>query len=365
MANIGDVLGGVGSTLTDYAQAKEAQQLNQEAYTEHLQDRAYQKQDEDLTLQERGARLAALRQAAMQNSPEIQALKAQAEKAEREARANMLEASGLPQGKIAAALVRAGIDPPASFFAAPKPERPIDPKMQQWSDLIKQYPGIDTPRNRLAFFGMEKKEGEGVSSPIATKAEELARAKKALASGDKVGAAFWGIKESPEEKNADIAKRLMAPKLKANLDAKTAVEDAEKLNNEWARKIGPLVGHVEMKNWYRSADAQRIINAFARLIPKAVAESNAGSRGYTKYEQSYFKQLIPSVTNTPEQNQAIIDNWKHDLDTDRTDWGLYGASMGVDMNSLAPLMGSGAGSVEKWIRDPKSGKLVKVTQNAP
>jgi hypothetical protein len=138
---------------------------------------------------------------------------------------------------------------------------------------------------------------------------------------------------------AAAAKPKIADQISQLTAAKKTIAQAKAMNKQFAALINPLYGWLEEKDIWRSKDVQKVLTAFQRLLGVAVKESNAGSRGYTKYEQQYFSKLIPSLHNTPERNEAIIEDWEAALQTDTERVLSMAADLGMEADEFSHSLG--------------------------
>ena len=313
MANIGDVLGGVGSTLTDYAQAKEAQQLNQEAYTEHLQNRAYQKQDEDLSLAERAARLAALRQTTVQNSPEFLRL----QKAEQ---VRQIKALGLaPEDEaMAVGFVQADL-PPAlltGFFA--NNQKRATAKSRLFTDALNRaQKGEFSP---VAFASQAKLENlspddtaEGIRLGLAEQqrwdevrkrqqSEVDARDERRYAHQEAIHAQSEVAAENraKEKEAASAASALLkqsgvttqqAKEIESYKAMRDFLDDVKTMITAHPEWMGPLSGRIPMNLW-PSRDRASFIAWVNLEAPNFKDISGAGARFWSPQELAGMRQFF-------------------------------------------------------------------------
>lgn len=180
------------------------------------------------------------------------------------------------------------------------------------------------------------------------------------ASREKIAAASDAVKRSLEQmrvasgvgrgaQGSTMTTRAMAEMATTVLPRMTAISgEVDRLANE----IGPAVGRWnELMVNKGGADHPEFahLDADLDLLASAIVRTHFGARGGQQYRQELRKQF--GEAQSPEDLKARI--------AAAQDWIQGYADMEQHPAGSQPQGGSQGGQTENWVRDPKSGKLVK------
>ena len=327
MANLG-TLGGIGGAVNDFMTANAEGVAGQQAAAEHAQDREFQQQERTMSLQEYGMRLAQLRQQLESNlSPEAKAAQIQAKKNQLH---NIVASSRIDPAKKQELNMMIDLSPEGDdiqgsvlkeIFAPPPVQKPpeiqtVGGKSFQWDAQAGKWvpaPGLpnEPPKTDKKTSDLDDKYNwarkHGMSDPQA----------RDFAMGT-IG------KETPEDKDKKKSQDKVAQSISHFSEAWQAANDAEKTLDQYPDLIGGATGIVtggdikvlgfDVGKRVRSADQEKVRNAFKRLTVVMVEQTKAGSRGFQRFEQTFFgDNLVPDAEVSVEQNRERLRGWKDSI----------------------------------------------------
>jgi len=381
MADWGSILEGVGGAGVEYGAAVNARRQAQADAAQKAIEQEYAGQDRQLSLMERAERIKTLRE--QREAAYIKAHPEFAEAGEQKRRqgiVNQLKAidPNMPKGVEQYILINGQI--PEWYWKPEKPTPEKKPtKVEEFEYLTKvehipahkafQMVGWEETAKPSEDDKEEKKFRKKVSDLKTILGRELSPSEVAsIRLGQPMIQDVTDLKEKAKiREKAAAAKPKIADQISQLTAAKKTIAQAKAMNRQFAALIKPLIGWLEENDIWRSKDVQKVLTAFQRLLGVAVKESNAGSRGYTKYEQQYFSKLIPALHNTPDQNEGILEDWEAALQTDTERVLSMAADLGLEADEFSHSLGEApareglTGDVIRSEMEQKAGGPAKAT----
>lgn len=115
----------------------------------------------------------------------------------------------------------------------------------------------------------------------------------------------------------ELEQYVSADKALDEVEALLKTKEAQKVMGPYSGRMAKL-GAKMAPSW---ADPQGVIKGIDSKLrlqtAQAIKSTGAGARGFGPMERPFFEGLAEGITNTPAQNQKIIDTWREYLDQGR------------------------------------------------
>jgi hypothetical protein len=307
-------LGGIGSAINDFTTANAEGQAQSQAAFEHQQDRDFQGQERQRTLEGQALRLQQMRQQLESNlSPEAKDAQVRAKKGQLH---NLVNGSTLDenQKKMFNFMVDFAEDPSQIGDAIIKAI--LIPPVQK--DKDPKYYGTGPGETMFSVEDGKRVVVPGGPNPpkVLTPEEEEDKAMHR--------ALMRAMIDDKNAKRDEAAKKVspQAAKIAADMyDMKIysyALDLAEKANTKYAKVIGPARGRVAslplVGGYLKTPEQEVVTSIFANQIPSLVAMAGAKSRGYMKAQMKFFTDnMAAGIEKRPELNQKDINTARSSL----------------------------------------------------